>query len=135
MPFRRNEEEERVLIQKLKEFAELHTPINILLSGFNCFPPKVLYVAVAAPELIIERYHVLRNFLQEELSFSLTELNQKFHPHVTLATRDLSERNFFAAWFDFKEREFEAAFLSSELSLLKHNGVHWDILHAFQWGV
>ena len=133
MPFLRNEEEEQVMIQKLKKFANLHIPIDVCLSGFGCFPPRVVYVDVDNPGLIIDRYHVLRKFLQEELSFSCEEPKQKFHPHITLATRDLPEKKFLTAWLDFKEREYHSAFQSNELSLLKHNETHWEVLQAFLW--
>jgi len=135
MPFRRPNDEESIMIQKLESFASQQSGMDIWLSGFGCFSPRVLYVDIANPEPIIQKFNDLRKFLKEEMNFSKKDLSGKFHPHITLATRDLKKEDFPAAWSGFKSREYETEFQSRGITLLKHNGKLWEVFQTFQWGV
>lgn len=133
MPFRRDNDEESIMIQKLESFVCQQSRMDICLSGFGCFPPRVIFADIANPKPIAQRFNDLQKYLEEELNFSQNELSRKFNPHITLATRDLSKEVFPEAWSDFKNREFHAEFQSRDLTLLKHNGKFWDVFQTFQW--
>ena len=49
-----------------------------------------------------------------------------FHPHMTVAFRDLKKPEFQVAWEKFKKEEYYAEFRCNEFTLLKHNGNHWE---------
>jgi 2'-5' RNA ligase len=56
-----------------------------------------------------------------------------FHPHITLAFRDLKKTMFEAAWNEFKEKSFQTSFVMNAIDLLKHDGKCWHPLHRFHF--
>ena len=131
MPFRRDEEFEETLTSKLESFAEGQQPFNIHIDGFDAFPPRVLFLKIDNHEPIADLHSDLQPVLRESLDFSDKEIMDRFHPHLTIATRDLSKKMFYKAWPEFKERKFRASFTVDSLHLLKHNGKHWDLYMEF----
>jgi 2'-5' RNA ligase len=55
-----------------------------------------------------------------------------FHPHVTVAYRDLTPEQFLKAWEDFQKRGFLATFPVSDFHLLQHNGAKWITIDTFR---
>ena len=134
MPFRREENEESRLTSGLERFSSRCEPFNIILNGFDAFPPRVLFIKVGNHEPIEDLHSDFQTFLREELNFSEKEIMDRFHPHMTIATRDLSKKMFHKAWPEFQERKFEAVFTANSLHLLKHNGKNWDLFREFEFG-
>jgi len=131
MPFKRSEDSELHLINSLYEFAANQEAFRVELSGFDCFSPRVIFINLIDPEPIISVHAKLKKVLIGKMGFKKTDITQDMHPHVTIATRDLSVKNFKKAWLEFEKREFEASFLCKSLFLLKHNGKFWDIYREF----
>jgi 2'-5' RNA ligase len=63
--------------------------------------------------------------------FNAQYKDQPFHPHLTLAFRDLKKPAFYKAWQEFKEKKCEATFSVTEIVLLKHNGKIWNVYNNF----
>lgn len=127
MPFKREEKEEAQLISDLAAFAQIQHPFSIQLSGFDCFAPRVIYLKPIGYEPITELHDQLSTFLLENMGFQEDEVNARFHPHMTIATRDLRKNAFRMAWAEFEHRPFTGKFVADSFFLLKHNGRHWDI--------
>jgi 2'-5' RNA ligase len=53
-----------------------------------------------------------------------------FHPHITIATRDLHKRAFTEAWPLFEHKKYEVQFEATGLSVLRHNTKNWDVIHT-----
>lgn len=131
MPFRRDETFEETLISALESFASGQHVFNITLNGFDAFPPRVIFLKIENHQPIADLHSAFQEMLKASLGFSEKELMSRFHPHLTIATRDLSKKMFHKAWPEFKEREFEASFTADRLHLLKHNGKHWELFREF----
>ena len=131
MPFKRNKEDEHLIIDGLQNFAWNHNLINIELDGFGCFTPRVIFIKVKDHKPIIELHSNLKKILVSEFLFKENEISNKIHPHLTIATRDLTEKAFHEAWPDFEKRKFIASFTIKNIFLLKHNGKCWDIYKEF----
>lgn len=131
MPFRRPESDEDILEKQARFFAVKAESFDVHLSGFDAFPPRVIYIDVANPAPVTALHGNLQKVLSDELNFTENELMNRFHPHMTIATRDLSKKMFHKAWPEFKGREFEATFHADRLHLLKHNGKHWELFKEF----
>lgn len=129
-PFEWEEEKEQKLIEVLSEF-KFSKEFTITLKNFNCFKPRVIYVDVAQEPILNDLYSSLKYFAQEHLHL-LNEVNDErgFHPHVTIAFRDLKKNRFEEVWKNFKEREFDAYFDYSGITLLKLEQ-KWEALHRF----
>ena len=130
MPFRRNEADEENIIQTLQKFGEDQTSFEVSMEGFDCFPPRVIFIKILDHKPLIKFQSGLKNTLQEELGLENNN-TFAFHPHMTIATRDLTEEAFELAWPQYISRKFKASFKVSSLYLLKHNGKFWDIYKEF----
>ncbi|MBC9795551.1 2'-5' RNA ligase family protein [Sinomicrobium weinanense] len=131
MPFKRVAAYESRIVNALEEFAGLQRPFPVILSGFNCFSPRVIFVKVEDHAPIVELHAGLRHILTGKLNFTEKEITHRFHPHMTIATRDLTEALFREAWPEYEKRELTASFTASSLCLLKHNGKCWEEYREF----
>ncbi|HEX6914039.1 MAG TPA: 2'-5' RNA ligase family protein, partial [Chitinophagaceae bacterium] len=61
-------------------------------------------------------------------SISLTDKELEFHPHITVAYRDLDYRIFREAWEEYREKNFDADFEVDNFSLLQHDQKQWNII-------
>jgi 2'-5' RNA ligase len=52
----------------------------------------------------------------------------KFHPHVTVAYRDLSFEMFKQAWEEYRHKSFHASFRADAVYLLQHDSRKWNII-------
>jgi len=135
MPFQWKEEKQNVLIEKLNRFTEKQNSFDLNFLNFNCFPPRVIYTDVVKNEKLEILQNELHRFCKRELNiFNANYKEHAYHPHLTLAFRDLKKQNFIIAWDEFKERKFEATFNVSVVTLLKHDGKKWNALLEFPFG-
>lgn len=131
MPFEWKSEKENILIENLQEF-HFGKSIAIELKNYGCFEPKVLYVDVVLNNELNE----LKQKLVQHIKLNLNIFNQAntlrpFHPHITIAFRDLKKADFYLAWDEYKDKEFAGEFFAGHFALLKHNGKFWEIFKTF----
>ncbi|MDQ3394503.1 MAG: 2'-5' RNA ligase family protein [Bacteroidota bacterium] len=132
MPFKWNDIKGPLLHEKLTKFSQRIDKFTLCLAGFKAFAPRVIFVDV-------EENESLQNLQKQLLRFSKTELNLfngnykegPFHPHVTVAFRDLKKNLFYPAFNEFKDKNFEDVFQVDHITLLKHNGKRWEIEKEF----
>ena len=129
-PFRRPQSMESQLIDQLTGFAEQQTPFEIKLNGFDCFEPRVLFVAVQNPEIIRPMRDALYETLIQHLDFQEKEIDRRFHPHITIANRDLKEVDFDRTWPYWQKKPFQASFFATDIHLLRLGPLGWEVLHA-----
>lgn len=133
MPFRRPVSFEDPLCAELRQFSTVRQVFNIRINGFGAFPPRVIYLDIENPAPVARLQHDLQQLLKENLKFPGKELPNGFHPHMTIATRDLSKAMFNKAWPEFQKRRFSDEFTAGSLHLLKHNGTNWDLFREFEF--
>lgn len=127
MPFRWREDKEDELVEKLELFDAEIKPFILSLRNFNSFPPRVIFIDVVPNEKLSELQKKLMKFCKKELNLFNAEFkDQPFHPHLTLAFRDLKKSMYAEAWQKFSEKQYSADFTVKGFSLLKHNGRVWQ---------
>jgi len=132
MPFFWKEEKETKLVTKLAEFARGCDALKVCLDNFSSFPPRVIFMNVAASDALADLQKNLHRFFKRELDiFNANYQDKPFHPHLTLAFRDLKKPQYHLAWREFSAKEYKAEFMADRLSLLKHNGSAWQVLKEF----
>ncbi len=132
MPFLWNEEKEGKLSGMLRDFARRWDPVKVCLDNFSSFPPRVIFVNVASSDALEELQKELHRFFKRELNiFNANWQDRPFHPHLTLAFRDLKKEAYQLAWDEFSGKEYKAEFMADRITLLKHNGKNWDVLKEF----
>jgi 2'-5' RNA ligase len=130
MPFKKSPDKEPLLISFLNDFAQKHVSIPISLKNYNAFTPRVIYIDVEENQALWQLQKSLQEQGQSILKLNQsTYRNQGFHPHVTIAFRDLKKSMFTMAWEFFKDKSFEATFVAERLALLKHDGTQWQVHH------
>lgn len=132
MPFLWKEKNEAKLMDKLKQFSIDHRTFPIELKNFDAFPPRVIFIHVVPGEFLNELQTALTKFCKTELQlFHAKYKDQPFHPHLTIAFRDLKKDQFKTAWKEFESKPFERAFLCESIALLKHDGKRWNAIKQF----
>jgi 2'-5' RNA ligase len=127
MPFEWRADRESKLVDAFREFTSKEGPLNIELRNFGSFPPRVIFVDVTKNPLLYESQKRLLAFCKTQLNlFNALYRDEPFHPHVTVAFRDLKKDRFTEAWEEFKDKSYHAAFECRQLSLLKHDGKYWQ---------
>ena len=132
-PFWINEDLENDLINSIREFSITKIKFEITLRGFSAFKPKVIFVDVVKSEALNNLYQSFADYIASENKFPIKKDDRPFHPHVTLATRDLYKKAFQEAWEIFSKKKFEALWIVSGISLLRHNKKNWDVIFASQF--
>lgn len=132
MPFMWNEQKENVLVEKLGEFSRRCDPIKVCLDNFSSFPPRVIFIRVTESDALDNLQRSLHRFFKRELDiFNANYQDRPFHPHLTLAFRDLKKTQYQLAWKEFSEKEYKSEFMADKIALLKHNGKSWEVVREF----
>lgn len=131
IPFRISEKNEEKLKEFLRKFTERQEAFQVKADGFGRFSRKVLFVKVAENPAINELHRELQREVDKVFHLKENEKSRNFHPHFTLATRDLSYKDFEPAWKELQARDFRGIFTATSLVLFKHNGKTWDEFEEF----
>lgn len=131
MPFSFEEEKEQKLISCLEDF-KFQKSFTIGLNKFACFEPRVVYIHVNEQPLLTDLQKKLVQHVKQNLQlFNQSDDKRGFHPHVTVAFRDLKKQNFYAVWEEYKNKNFEVDFECNSFCLLKHINQRWEIYREF----
>lgn len=133
MPFSFEEEKENRLINCLSEF-KFQSSFQISLTNFACFAPRVVYIHVDEQPVLTELQKQLVRHVKQNLQlFNQSDDKRGFHPHVTVAFRDLKKQNFHAVWDEYKDKYFKADFRCDSFCILKHIDHRWEIYKEFKF--
>jgi 2'-5' RNA ligase len=129
-PFEWKEKYELKLIETLEKF-NFETDFELVLHNFQFFEPRVVYIQVQQNIVLFDLYNSLKNYSARQLKL-LNEVNDKrgFHPHITVAFRDLKKTLFYELQSEFKEMPFAAHFTYQGFSLLKLE-TKWEEIKFF----
>ncbi len=131
MPFEWKEEKENILIETLQQFS-FKEDFVIELQNFSCFAPRVIFVDVLKSELLTKLQSDLVIYMKRNLLlFNQADDMRGFHPHVTIAFRDLRKEKFHGAFSYFKTQTYNALFKAGSFCLLKHTGKEWKAHKEF----
>lgn len=118
-------EEEKTFVNALETVINKQASFSITLKDFGHFGQRAIFINAIDSRSINELH---QNLLQELTEFLPIDNRNKLHPHLTLATRDLTRENFRTAWEEFRNRKFDADFTATDLTLFKHNEKVWEVL-------
>jgi 2'-5' RNA ligase len=130
-PFDMPDTAEQTLQELLQPFAARQQSFPIHLKNFAAFKPRVIYVDVQPSEPLNDLKINLETCLQQANHFPIKKEERSYHPHVTIANRDLKNDNFPEAWQHFQPVSDEVAFQANALSLLRHKNHVWEIAGTF----
>lgn len=126
-PFWMDEAMESWLIEDVNEFAAQQHPFEISLRNFDAFKPRVIFVHVEENDPLQQLKSSLEDFLLEKNKYPVKKESRAFHPHVTIANRDLRKKDFAPAFAHFSKISYETGFTASGIAVLKHTGSEWAV--------
>ena len=120
------------LIKLLKPVSGLHKPFVQELENFDSFNNKTLFVhCIKQPLLNRLQQDIAAVIYKNKIDVPDVKSNNSFHPHITLAYRDVKPEVFIPLWDEFKNRKFKRRFTVDHFTLLKHDGKKWHPLEHF----
>ncbi|MES2565444.1 MAG: 2'-5' RNA ligase family protein [Bacteroidota bacterium] len=133
MPFSFEEEKENKLISCLEAF-QFDTQFSITLDNYSCFEPRVIFINVAEQQKLFELQKQLVLHVKRRLMlFNQSDDLRGFHPHVTVAFRDVKKPVFYKVWEEYKDKLFSGNFSCNSIALLKHEKDQWYIYKEFNF--
>lgn len=132
-PFEWPEHDLDALKDCLNHFAARQTSFAIDLDGFGSFPPRVVFIKPLKNKLLNQLFHHLVTCLERELGFSDPRNRRPFHPHMTIAHRDLDESDFPDVWAYFREKNYKCRFETNALTLLRNVRGKWEVEEMFSF--
>ena len=133
-PFWTDAAKEPGLISDLDSLSTTISSFMLSTDNFSAFKPRTIFVAVKeSGELNMVKQKAESLFTSKD--YSIKKEGRPFHPHITIATRDLFKKDFAEAWPYFENKEIREEWVVEGLSLLRHNKKNWDVIHTSQFHV
>jgi 2'-5' RNA ligase len=124
------------LIADTDDVAEQLRRFDLQSNGFDSFKPKTIFIAVKHSVLLNETYAKVNSFFSGQDKYKMKFDKRPFHPHITLATRDLHKKAYYEAMEYFSSKKFEKQWQVNSLDIMEHNGATWKLIHrSFFWGM
>lgn len=120
-PFQSNEQKILSLKPVLKELLIKNIPVK--LNGFSYFEKKVIYISIERNnELLRLKKHIDDKIL---IKHKVKTADLNFIPHITIASKDLTEENFILSREYFKYIEYKRIFKVKRIVVFKLEGSGW----------
>jgi 2'-5' RNA ligase len=128
-PFRSNE----IHFSALQTLANEQKPFPVHLRNFDRFGSRVIFVNVLPDSTLPTHQKRLANFCSDQ--WGIRADSRPFHPHMTVAFKDLKQSVFPEAWAYFSAQSYERQFMAQAYTLLVHTGQRWAIDKTFDFTV
>ena len=132
MPFSFDESKEDKLIDCLSKF-QFEKSFIINLNNYDCFEPRVIFINVQQQNKLFDLQTQFVSHIKRNLNiFNQSDDMRGFHPHITIAFRDLKKKVFYQAWEEYQSKSFSDSFTCNSFSLLKYQKEEWVVLKNFE---
>lgn len=115
---------------QLQAFAQDQPKVDVQMTGFAAFAPRVLYLNVVRSPDLLNLQARLTIALEANLEIVDPHKSRPFAPHVTVASRHITRSIFQQAWADLEPRSIQFSFTADSIGLLEHDG-GWQIRELF----
>lgn len=132
--FHMHRDEEENLEALMKTCAAALSPFDIVLDGYGHFRHSVLFIRAESSAVLSAVHANCMEIIHKTFPASAPQELRDFHPHITLAHRDLEPAHFKNARDMFTNSSFHAEFRAESLTLLKHNGKYWEVFRQYPFG-
>lgn len=128
MPFKWKEQKLDRLKEVIQKINNELIPFAVSLNNFDFFEPRVVFVNVLENESLNQIQKQVVDSCRKELKLDNANYKDRpFHPHITIAFRDLKKPMFYKAKEYFEKVTFSAEFKVGQVSLLKYDGDKWNL--------
>lgn len=131
-PLALNSAEVGLLYGMADAIAYESSPFDIELNGYGAFRPRVIFIHPNIPPALQALHDIWRLALLSRMPHVLDKYpDRPFHPHVTLAHKDVKGGQFAPMWSYYANKEFHAQFHVDHFHILKHIGEGWVMERKF----
>lgn len=121
---------EEDLKKDIAQLSNTFKPFEVATNNFSCFKPRTIFIEPVLDESLKTLKKETDQFFKTNTQYGAKIDSRPFHPHITIATRDLRKSAFAEAWPQFESKSFQETFTATGLSLLRHNGQIWEVVHT-----
>lgn len=132
-PFWLNLNVERKLQETLQAFGRDRNELIIQLDGFSTFGKRVLFIRVLENPELEEIKRQAEQHFAGTFGNLIPKDDRPFHPHITIANRDLKPGDLEKAWLHFSDKNCKENFSSKTISLLKLTEANWKVIAEKRW--
>lgn len=129
-PFWMDEKWEPDFIKDLDLLCHPLSSFPISTNNFSAFKPRTIFIDVVVDEPLRRLKQQTDLYFKERPHYGAKIDTRSFHPHITIATRDLRKSAFAEAWPQVAQQVFKETFTATGTGLLRHNGRAWDVIHT-----
>ena len=127
-PFRLAADREQHLLEVLKSFSSPVTEWYATMDGFSHFGDRVLFIHVESNTGLLQLKNTCEAHFLEAFGDLIKKDTRPFHPHVTIANRDMEPEHFEKEWAYFSPQSFQAQFRGHSISLLRLDHGRWNVI-------
>jgi 2'-5' RNA ligase len=131
-PFWMEEEKEPRLILDIETLSCELAPFSVTTNNFSAFKPRTIFIQPILTEELTKAKETTDAVIRNNAFYNIKIDTRPFHPHITIATRDLFKKGFYEIWPWFAEKEFKEELTVEGISILKHNKKNWDVVYTSQ---
>lgn len=131
MPFSWNENKEEKLGEKLEGFCKSIEPFKLDLNGFDKFGNRVIFIDLKKNQYLTDIQLLLSKFCKAELKLAEELSDRAYHPHMTIAFKDIKPKFFDEYWGFIKTQTFKEKFEVNDIALLKRVEGKWEVVRRF----
>jgi 2'-5' RNA ligase len=134
MPFNYNEAKEESLISKVGEFLKDQASFQVRITGVGTFGNRVIYLDIDKSQELETLQNSLKSFCKKELNLADELSDRNYHPHMTIAFKDLKVSQFPEVLKVIKSLGFRDQFQVSQIALLKRIDGRWILNREIGFG-
>lgn len=134
MPFSYNEAKEDKLIQLLRNFLLPVESFPVSFGGVDTFGKRVIFLKVKSDDRLTKLQSGLKEFCKRELNLVDELSDRNFHPHMTIAFKDLKEIHFENILDLIKKQEIKGSLQVERITILKRIDARWIPLAELKFG-
>ena len=121
-------EHEHELVNAVRSFVNSSSSHQIELDGFSHFRKKVLFARIKENVSLAELKSEVEKYFSGKFGAIFKKDDRPFHPHITIANRDMKPSHFEQASEHFSNMTLKETFNSNSISLLKLNPGTWTVI-------
>ena len=114
--------------------AQRTSLFNLKLHGYGAFKPRVVFIQPENSDALQDLYTQWRTLLERGTPHLLRKYpDRPYHPHLTLAHRDVTPEQFHPMWDHYKGKSFDAGFDVTGVWILHNTRSGWEPETEYQF--
>ena len=104
------------------------SPFRVELKDFSSFKPRVIFINPIVPRELHELYEIWYDALMVKMPHVLDKYpDRPYHPHVTLAHKDVTHPQFDKIWNHYAGKRYRAYFQVDHFCILSYHEHGWEV--------